>query len=333
MDISGQLTFEDSPLSTHFNEGLSYIQKGNLQKTLEIMEDILSKNSKFTGVIETIKSVKFWQNRWTKAFQFAQGYDRAYYLLNEWENYNKFIISSHINYDKIIISLKNFIFKNIIKNLVYSYQQSDVPNIDVLLQIGEIFLNIEEHKKAIESMEYARLFKKKDPYLLSLLADAYFRADIIDKAKVLFREAFLYNPQKVQISKIKADFIHEIIENIKNEAELSSQLILEWIPVYGVLLNIFNVKREINTDELSRLNMEIQELETEYYSKKFNNNLIIPRIINRYFWLLDYYSLQNINKEYIDIYLNKLKDINKSIYEKYLLLIEANSNNKVVENE
>ncbi|MBU1076720.1 MAG: hypothetical protein KKH98_05465 [Spirochaetes bacterium] len=293
------------------------------------MEEIYKENPNFTGVVETIKSMKFWQNRWVKNFQFAEGYQRAEYLLKEWDNYDKFIQNSNIHYEKVIIYLKNFIFKSIIKNLVHSYQQSDVPNIDVLLQIGEIFLSIEENQKAIESLEYARLFNKKDSYLLSLLADAYYRIDSIDKAKVLFREAFLYDPQKIILSKIHCDFIRQLYDKIMEETGYSEGLILEWIGVYGVLLNVFHVKREINTDELSKLNMEIQEFENEFYGKKFNNEFILPKIINRYFWLLDYYTLQNNNKDYIDIYLNKLKEVNKHVYQQYVSLMERNSNEKV----
>ncbi len=330
MDVDGQLTFEDSPLSAKFNEALSFIEKGNFQQTFEIMEKIFEENPDFTGVVDTMKSIKFWQNRWTKVHQFPEGYERAEYLFNEWRSYNQFIVKSKIKYEQIIIYLKNLIFKSIIKNLIFSYHQSDVPNIDILLQIGEIFIGIEEYQKAIESLEYARMFKKKDVYLLSLLATAYYKANRINKAKVLFWEIFLYDPQKIDLSKTDVDFIHQIVENINKELNLSQSLLLEWIPIYGVLSNIFNVKREINQDELARLNQKVQELENEFYMKRFDDKKIIePKLINHYFWLIDYYTLQNKNKDYIKIYLNKLKDINRSIYEKYLNFMETNSNEKV----
>lgn len=329
MDTSGQLTFDDNPLSSKFNEGLSYIQQGNLQQTLDIMEEIFSTNPNFTGVIETIKSIKFWQNRWPKSFQLPQGQDRANYLLNEWSNYTQYTINSHIDYEKIIIYLKNYIFKNIIKNLIYSYQQSDVPNIDILLQIGEIFLCIEEYDKSIEAFEYARLFKKKDSHLLTLLGEAYYQNKVFDKSKALFREAFLHDPQKVPIHLINVEFISQIIEHIKKIKNYNEKQIREWIPIYGVLLNIFNVKREITAEELSRLNMEIQELENEYNNKKIRDEILLAKIINRYFWLIDYYTLQNKNNDYINIYQNKLKEIDHDIYQKYVHLQDANSNDKV----
>ena len=324
MDLDGQLTFADSPLTAKFNEGLENIQTGNFEQTLEIMEEIFDKNPDFTGVVETIKSIKFWQNRVLKMPLIPQGQERANYLFQEWSNYLKFTVQSDIKYKKILLYLKNFIFKNIIKNLVFSYQQSDVPNIEILFQIGEIFINIEEYRKAVEAFEYARMFRKKDGFLLSLLADAYYKLDKIDKSQILFREAFLHDPQNVNLSKIKADFIHEIKEEIEKDMNISSELLLEWIPVYGILLNKFKARREISSDELSRFIQEVQELENDYHTQKFINERIEPKIINRYLWLLDYYSLQNKNKDYIKIYLNKLKDINKAVYEKYSKIIEKN---------
>ena len=50
--------------------------------------------------------------------------------------------------------------------------------------------------------------------------------------------------------------------------------------------------------------------------------MLEPKLINRYFWLLDYYSFQNKNKDYIQIYLDKLKDLNTFIYKKYEYVLE-----------
>lgn len=327
MDINGQLTFTDSPLNEKFNEGLSYIQKGDLKKTLEIMEEIFNLSPNYTGVVEAIKSIKFWQNRWSKIFQIKEGYERAQYLLNEWENYNNFILSNKINHTGVIIHLKNFIFKKIIKNLILTYHQSDIPNIEILIQMGEIFLSIDEIQKAIETLEYAKLFRKRDSYLLSLLADAYYRNNNIKLSKLLYREAFLYNPEKIVLSKLTADFISVIMNYIVKNFNYPNNLILQWIPIYGILLNYFNFKRELSIDEINKLKEEIEELENQYHAKHFIDDFSVPKLINRYFWILDYYILQNNNEEYIKIYLDKLKNINSTVYKEYLSIINSKKMN------
>jgi len=323
MDLKGQLTFNDNPLLIKFNEGLSYIQKGNFQKTLEIMEEIFSQNQNFSGVVDTIKSVKFWQNRWNQVSLYSKGVERANYLLREWKNYENFILKSKIEFERVVIAIKNFIFKAIIKNLILNYQEYEIPNIDILIKIGEIFIEIEEYKKALETLEYARMFKKKDSYLLSLLGEVYYHLGEEDKSKIAFKEAFLYDPQNIKLNKIKAKYIHKILDEIKQTNKgVDDYLLLEWIPVYGVLMNVFNVTKELNESDFNKILQEVQDLENEFFNKRFYKDTVEPKLINRYFWLLDYYSSQMENNEYFEMYLKKLKDINEKIYQKYISFLK-----------
>ncbi len=325
MDVSGQLTFEDSPLILKFNKVVTYIRNAEFNKALEIMEEILKINSEFPGLVESIKSIKFWQNRWLKILRTPQGKEQADILLDEWVNYENFSKSFSNQPEKIFIVIKNLIYKKILKNLIYAFQNSEVPNVELLKKIGEIFLEIDENQKAIETLEYARMFRKKDSYLLALLAESYSREGNIQKAKSLFREAFLYNPQEIDLSLIKSELILEIVKTIKSKG-IDEKMLLEWIPVYGAILNIFNIKREISYEELVRLTQEAEELEKEYYNRQFTNEFIEPKLINRYLWLIDYYRLQSPNKEYTKIYLNKLKELNPKIYEQYSTIINLNNN-------
>ena len=332
MELEGQLTFDDNPLKAKFNEGLSLIQKGKLEESLKIMEELFAINPNFTGVIEVIKVIKFWQNRWARVFNYQEGNDRAKYLLGEWDSFQIFIKNSHIDFQESIIQIKNLIFKKIIKNLITTYQQSDIPNIEILIQIGEIFISIDEYQKALESFEYAKLFRKRDSTLLSLLAEAYFKLNNIKMAKLLFREAFLFNPEKIDLNKISADFIIKIQDYLKENFNFTSEQLIQWIPVYGILLNHFNVKRELNEEDVVKITNEIQDLENQYQTKYNNtNDIILPKLINRLFWLLDYYYLQNQNDEYTKIYLEKLKNLNPDIYVMYQDLINNNINTVKVE--
>lgn len=329
MDLNGQLKFTDSPLNERFEEGLSYIQKGDFKQTLEIMEEIFNMNPHFTHAVDTIKAVKFWQSRWSQVFQVREGSERARYLLNEWEAFQNFAETNKIGQGLLMIHVKNLIFKKIIRNLILTYQQSEVPNLEILVQIGEIFLSIDEIQKSIETFEYARLFRKRDSYLLSLLAEAYYRNNNIKLSKLLFREAFLYNPEKIALSKLTADFLHTIIGYIQQNFNMPGPVLVQWIPVYGVLLNYLNCKRELTAEETAKLKEEAGELEKQYHAKHFTDDDTVPRLINRYFWLLDYYVLQNSNEEYIKIYLDKLKEVDPKIHKEYQHLLKNNSKAEV----
>jgi len=323
MEIDGQLTFEDSPLVVKFNKVIDYIRQAKFNEALDIMNEILKVNPDFPGLILSIKSLKFWQNRWLKISRYPKGEERTNMLINEWSEFEKFIGDDYSEAERVYIAIKNLIYKKILNNMIFTFQQSEIPNVDLLIRIGKIFIEVDEHKKAIETLEYARMFRKRDSYLLSLLGEAYSMAGNFDKAALFFKEAFLYDMSKIDLDMLKSEIISKIKDEIK-DTNIDERLIVDWIPVYGVILNIFNVRRDLDYDEITKITQEADELEKDYNNMNFTDSHIEPKLINRYLWILDYYIFQSPNKEYKELYLKKLKDINTEIYNQYLNLVGRN---------
>jgi hypothetical protein len=92
----------------------------------------------------------------------------------------------------------------------------------------------------------------------------------------------------------------------------------EWIPVYGVLFGIFTVKRELRAIELGKLKQSIFSLENEVRERPEEAPLLIPRLINRYFWLIDHYVNAGEEKQRIDETLLKIKVLDPTVYERYI---------------
>jgi hypothetical protein len=92
----------------------------------------------------------------------------------------------------------------------------------------------------------------------------------------------------------------------------------EWIPIYGVLFGIFTVKRELRAIELGKLKQSIFALENEIRDRPKETGVLIPRLINRYFWLIDHYVNVGESSSRIDETLLKIKILDPSIYERYV---------------
>jgi hypothetical protein len=92
----------------------------------------------------------------------------------------------------------------------------------------------------------------------------------------------------------------------------------EWIPVYGCLFGVFSVKRELKQAELGRLKQSIFALENEIgHSGRDQSSLLKPRLIHRYFWLIDHYKNSRDDPGVVEDTMRKIKIIDKSIYERY----------------
>ena len=87
--------------------------------------------------------------------------------------------------------------------------------------------------------------------------------------------------------------------------------------MYGCLFGVFSVKRELKQVEAGRLKQSIFTLETELRGNPEQNALLKPRLINRYFWLIDHYENTREEPELIEETLLKIKVTDAEIYERY----------------
>jgi hypothetical protein len=90
----------------------------------------------------------------------------------------------------------------------------------------------------------------------------------------------------------------------------------EWIPIYGCIFGVFTVKRELKPVELGRLKQSIFSLENEVRSRPDNVALLVPRLINRYLWLLDHYENVRADPGLIEETMLKIKIIDPKIHER-----------------
>ena len=105
---------------------------------------------------------------------------------------------------------------------------------------------------------------------------------------------------------------------IVEEKGRSGLELLEWIPVYGQLYGIFNVKRDLTQPEVAHLNRKIYAVETEMKNPSCQSEILTPRLINMYFWMIDFYvSVGKKDKEKNEL-LVRMKILDKEIYELYV---------------
>jgi hypothetical protein len=116
---------------------------------------------------------------------------------------------------------------------------------------------------------------------------------------------------------MESELIIRLVDRIKEQG-YSGQELLEWIPIYGRIFGVFSVKRELKSIELSRIKQSIFALENEIRGRPDTMSLLIPRLINRYFWLIDHYENIREDPGLIEETMLKIKILDPEIYERYM---------------
>ena len=136
-------------------------------------------------------------------------------------------------------------------------------------------------------------------------------------AKLFFREAFFIGPENIDLDFLDSELIKCLISKTK-EKGFTGKVLHYWIPVFGVLSGVLNIKRELTSVEVARLKKDIYAMEMEYKDPACNSEVIVPKLLNNYFWLMDHYELSRENPAKINEMLIKIKVLDSSVYDAYI---------------
>lgn len=266
------------------------LREGNIEAaeelTLKGMEDDLN-NADYEQIL---KILKFWHNR-ADLFVFKE--QNGEKLFAEWDHFVEFCEKNSIDNKKAFLSIKDFIFRKIVDLLIDTYKLSPVPDRETLILLGQSFYEIGLPDKAVETLEYAMNLSKdeSDVRIFLLLGNLYGQTGEKDLAMVMYNEAFFRFPQQVNVDAIDYVSIQKLRQMAREDGFKDNE-VLEWIPVYGYLFDVLTARRKLDYNDYMGLKERITDYEKNLKVDKKSVNIIVPRLINFYYWILDYYLFE-----------------------------------------
>ena len=302
------------------------LKSGDEDSALGFLKEALRVDFEHQEVLYALKCLNWWLEKLRRLDDFYGSYERGEYILSQWESYNAFLELIGNAYDSCQYALKRFVFTralNYYLDLLRDGTNQQDPAL--LLQIGRCCKGAGEWEAALQYIKQASSIKRDDSAILSELADINALLGEIRIAKMLFREAFYLDPQEVDLVGLESELILSLRDKVR-DLGYSGNEVAEWIPVWGCVWGVFSVKRELKPVELGRLKQSILSLENEYHSKNSGASgdkpRVKPRLLNRYFWLIDYCENNKdttglTNKGLIDETMLKIKFIDPLVHEHY----------------
>lgn len=321
MENNGQLTFNDDPILPGINSAFSHLETGEFSTAVKEFSTFLDENPDYPGLADGYRTARFWENRSSDIKNLKEGRQTADFFMKEWEYFDKYCEEKNISQSNAYRAVQKFIFFTASEHYKIAFKNEENPtdNFNLLINLADCFLGLEEYKHAAETLEYCRSAYKTDTRLTTLLAESYFHLGEIPKSLLLFREAFFLNPQEIDMKKIKSEPIRNLyehcVENISPDQDPR-----EWIPVFAYLSDTFYVKHQLSNQAVDSITKDIYSLEKSYQmmsEDKLSKTNIIPRLINKYLWMYDYFNFQKYDFEALTDIRSRLIEINKDLFEPF----------------
>jgi tetratricopeptide (TPR) repeat protein len=266
----------------------------------------------------SLKCLKWWDKHIEAIATPRDAYERGASIVTLWKSYYIFLDQLDRYSESCQFAIKRYVFSVALEcfsGMLGNGVNEQGP--DLLLHVGRCYKGVGNYGEALKYLGQAARFNRDDAETLSELADVNALLAENRAAKALFREAFFADPQKIDLRSMESELIIRLRDRVSEMGYKGPEL-AEWIPVYGRILGVFSVKRELKQSEVSRLRQSIFALENEInHSGTDMSPLLKPRLINRYFWLIDHYENTRDDPGVVEDTMKKIRLIDKTIYEWY----------------
>ena len=319
------------------HQAYSSLKEGDAASAQSFLKEALETDFEHPEVLYALKCLSWWLEKMQRLDELSDPYEQGEYILSLWKSYYTFLERiegvclpretslSPEAADSCQYALKRYVFSRALDYFIQILGDgTNRQDPSLLLQAGRCCKGAGEWEEALAYLEQAGRFRREDSAILSELADVNALLGDERAAKVLFREAFFLDPQGIDLVAMESEMIIRLRDKVRESGYQGSEL-AEWIPVWGYIWGIFSVKRELKPVELGRLKQSILSLENEYRSQGQNsgdlnagrNLMIKPRLLNRYFWLIDNCEYNRDTSRLKDETLLKIKFIDPVVYEQY----------------
>ena len=281
-----------------------------------LVEDISNQE-----ILFCLKVCAFWINHKEELLNAQNFYEQAETLLLNWKEFLTIIQEEANSHEQCMFAIRKGVFNSALNLFSQALNEfENIQRIKIISRIAICHKELGNYETALKLLINENAKSSQDASIIAELADCYALCGDEKQAKLLFREAFYIGASSIDVNFLKSQIFCVVYEETKKRHK-NENSILEWIPVEGQLLGIFNVIRKLSAIENGKLKQDIFALENELKSEGSQPEILIPRLINKYIWLIEHYRGTNSEEADYSTAINdnllKIKWLDTDIYQRY----------------
>ena len=266
----------------------------------------------------TNRCCTFWNETSARLKTINSPYEKAQRILLDWKSFREFLSRGKFIYEPALYSVQKGYFTAALEFYTGQMDAKDfTERAEMYKDAGICYKKLGDYENARTCLSEANKIRPNTASVLAELADCYSLCGEDRYGKLLFREAFFLDADSIDTDFLDSELIKCLIAKTEEKGCMGKSF-KQWIPVYGVLCGIFNIKRELTSQEVGRLKQDIYAMENEYKDPSCNTEILVPGLLNKYFWLIDHYVLTHESASKVNEILLRIKILDSSVYETYI---------------
>ncbi len=308
----------ESKTEKGLQEVLALMEKGEPEEAQKIISKLFEDDLDCKELICTNKYCMFWIDSRRRLKTIKDPYELSDNILLEWKACQNFILrDTRQVYDAALYAVQKGFFSTALKYYTKFFEERDAfTRAEFYKKAGICYKKLGDFENARACLTESNNIYPNSAPVIAELADCYCLCGEDRFGKLLFREAFFIKPDAIDIDFLDSELIKCLI-SIVTKKGYSGKQILYWIPVYGVLSGILNIKRELTSQEVAKLRKDIYAMENESKDPACNKEILVPVLLNNYFWLIDHYNLKRESIDKINDVLLKIKILDSKVHDLY----------------
>lgn len=298
------------------NRSYDCFESGDFDAARELLDEAHALDFENREIRSALRACGYWSQRFQCLDEISGGEEKGDYLRRQWIGYEEgYRRGFEHPLDDGSARLKKRVHDRALEEYL---KQAEMPGgTPVLLKAGRCLKILGRFEKSIATLERAlREAGDSDARLLAELADTYALVGEMKASKVLMREALFLNAGAVDLEEIASPLYRRLIERLSGERDRNDRAFAEWLPVYGAVWGVLDVRREISPVEYGKLKQAIYAMKSEIADGD-EQGLLTPRLINHYFRLIEHYQSTGADRTAIDEAMISVKLLSPSIYMTY----------------
>jgi tetratricopeptide (TPR) repeat protein len=299
--------------------GYECLKNTDLESASRFFDEALHEDFERSEVLYALKCCNFWREPTKEADLMEDAFARGDFLIAKWRTFRSFLTRISGNSEMASYAFKRMVFGMALGAYLSAPEESrPQPDPEAEFRLGRCRKALGDYETALRHLEKAVNAKRDSGKYLAELADCLALSGEQRLSKSRFREAFLLAPDAVELDYLESDMIRLLVDKVKEEGREGAAL-KEWIPVYGELTGLFDVKPELSPSEFARLNSSMFQLENELRENPSQAEALKPRLLNRYFWLASHYRAIGAEAVRVEKILLKIRLLDEDIFQRYAL--------------